>query len=253
MQDHGAMARGGPGTAARASLDGSGGAPPLGPPPTGPAVPSSPAAARPGRRWRDPRLAFGIALVAVCALLGGRLLGSADDTVSVWSARVPLQAGQRLAAGDLVARHVRFADQADADRYLSAEQPLGPGTVLERAVGTGELVPRAALGSGDVGVLTDVPLSVDSDRVPATLSVGSTVDVWSTPDRAAASAHASGTPRAALVLHDVPVRSLPGTATSLGPTATRQVIVGVGPDQAEHLPTALAALAGGTVVVTARR
>ena len=34
---------------------------------------------------------------------------------------------------------------------------------------------------------------------------------------------------------------------------TRQVIVGVDSDQAAHLPTALAALAGGTVVVTARR
>jgi hypothetical protein len=242
------MARGGPGTAARAPLDGSGSAPPL-----GSAALPSPAAARPGRRWRDPRLAFGVALVAVCALLGGRLLGGADDTTSVWSARVPLQAGQRLAAGDLVARQVRFADQADADRYLSAQRPLGPGTVLERAVGDGELVPRAALGSGQLATLTDVPLSVDPDRVPATVHVGSVVDVWAAPDRSAASSRSTATPKAALVFRDVPVRSLPGSATSLGPTATRQVIVGVDPDQAEHLPTALAALTGGTVVVTARR
>jgi hypothetical protein len=214
---------------------------------------SSPAATRAGRRWRDPRLAFGIALVAVCALLGGRLLGHADDTVSVWAARVPLQAGQRLAAGDLAVRHVRFADQVDANRYLSAQQPLGPGTVLARPVGTGELLPRAALGAGEAGALTDVPLSVDSDRVPATVRVGSTVDVWATPDRSAATARTAGRTRAALVFHDVPVRSLPGSATSLGPTATRQVIVGVDTAQAEHLPTALAALAGGTVVVTARR
>ena len=213
----------------------------------------SPAATRAGRRWRDPRLALGIALVAVCALLGGRLLGHADDTVGVWAARVPLQAGQRLAAGDLVVRHVRFTDQVDADRYLSAQRPLGPGAVLDRPVGTGELLPRAALGAGAAGALTDVPLSVDPDRFPATVRVGSTVDVWAAPDRGAASARSAGTARAVLVLHDVPVRSLPGTGTSLGPTATRQVVVGVDTAQAEHLSAALAALVGGTVVVTARR
>ena len=43
------------------------------------------------------------------------------------------------------------------------------------------------------------------------------------------------------------------TSTSLGPTATRQVIVGVDEDQQSRLPTSLAALAGGTVVLTAQR
>ena len=49
------------------------------------------------------------------------------------------------------------------------------------------------------------------------------------------------------------VVSAPRTGTSLGPTATRQVIVGVGEDQQARLPTSLAALAGGTVLLTVRR
>src|SRR4051812_4756282 len=45
---------------------------------------ASPAATRASRsRWRDPRLVVGVAVVAVCGLLGARFLGGADDTVAV--------------------------------------------------------------------------------------------------------------------------------------------------------------------------
>ena len=33
--------------------------------------------------WRDPRVVVGVVIVAVCVLLGARVLGSADDTVAV--------------------------------------------------------------------------------------------------------------------------------------------------------------------------
>ena len=49
------------------------------------------------------------------------------------------------------------------------------------------------------------------------------------------------------------VLSVPRTGSSLGPTATRQVIVGVGADQQSRLPTSLATLAGGSVLLTAQR
>jgi hypothetical protein len=224
----------------------------------------SPAASPPARRtarsrWRDPRLAVGVAVVALCALLGGRLFAGADDMVAVWAARSPLPAGQRVQAVDLVRRQVRFADQADADRYLPADADPPTG-VLDRPVGPGELLPRAAVGAGSAAVLTEVPLSVDAEAVPSTLHVGSTVDVWVAPqgsaaeDAAAAGGSASGRAgRAALVLHDVSVVALPAQTASLGPTATRQVIVGVGDDQRSRLPTAISALSGGAVVLTTRR
>jgi hypothetical protein len=225
---------------------------PAGPPPAA----ASPPAVRSRRsRWRDPRLVGGIALVALCALLGARFLGGADDTVGVWAARGALNEGQQVGPGDLVRRQVRFDDQADADRYLSADDPLPDGATLARAVGRGELLPRAAVGAAGQASLTEVPLSVPTEAVPSTVRVGSTVDVWVTPQTAAADADAK-TPRAGrstLVFDDVAVVAAPRTGTTLGPTATRQVIVGVTGAQATRLPTSIAALAGGDVVLTVQR
>jgi hypothetical protein len=202
----------------------------------------------------------GIALVAVCALLGARLLDASDDTVAVWVARGDLAEGQPVTAADVAPRQVRFADRTDADRYLSADSALPEGTVLARAVGAGELVPRAAVGGAGAGDLTEVPLSVGTEAVPSTVRVGTVVDVWVTPDGTLTDADSrSGAaaggpvPRSTLVFDDVAVVSAPRSGTSLGPTATRQVIVGVGGEQLSRLPRALAALAGGTVVLTAPR
>jgi hypothetical protein len=220
------------------------------------AAPLSPPATRTQRsRWRDPRLVVGVALIAVCALVGARLLGSADDTVGVWAARDALSAGQPVSTADLVRREVRFDDQAAADRYVSADLAPPTSATLVRPVGAGELLPRSALGAAAGGSLTEVPLSVDTEAVPSTLHVGTVVDVWVTPDSAAPGAPAGGAPvaRSTLVFDDVTVLSVPRSGTSLGPTATRQVIVGVGRDQESRLPTALAALSTGTAILTARR
>ena len=224
---------------------------------TSPAPPSSPVATRATRsRWRDPRMAIGAILVAACALLGATLLGGSDDTVGVWAARRTMNAAESVSADDLVRRDVRFADQDDADAYLSADIPLPSGATLTRAVGAGELVPRGALGASGSPILTEVPLSVDSEAVPSTLRVGALVDVWVTPDRAADTSgpvDGSDAPRSVLVFDDVAVLSVPRSGSSLGPTATRQVIVGVGESQQSRLPTSLAALAGGSVLLTAQR
>lgn len=217
-------------------------------------LPGSPPATRPRAVfWKDPRLAVGIALVAVCALLGATLLGGADATVGVWAARGPLAQGQAVTAADLVRREVRFADQADADRYLSADAALPAGAVLARDVGPGELLPRAAVGGGGSEASVEVPLSVPADGVPATLRPGSVVDVWVTPDPdLAADAAATRELESSLVLARVRVLDLARSGGALGPSATRQVIVGVEPGQEDALPVALAQLARGSVVLVRR-
>lgn len=218
-------------------------------------VPGSPPATRHrARAWKDPRLAVGVALVAVCALLGATVLGGADATVGVWAARVPLTDGQALAADDLVRREVRFADQTDADRYVSASDALPAGTVLARDVGPGELLPRAALDTaGGGGAAVEVPLSVPTEAVPATLRPGSVVDVWVTPDPdLAADASRAADADSVLVLGRVTVLSVSRAGGSLGPSAVRQVIVGVEPGQEDLLPGALAQLARGSVVLVRR-
>lgn len=217
-------------------------------------LPASPPATRHRAGfWKDPRLAVGVALVAVCALLGATVLGGADATVGVWAARVPLTDGQALVAGDLVRREVRFTADGDANRYVSADAPLPAGTVLTRDVGPGELLPRATLGTTDRAAAVEVPLSVPTDAVPATLRPGSVVDVWVTPDPdLAADVSAAKDAGSVLVLGRVRVLSVSRAGGALGPTASRQVIVGVEPSQEDALPAALAQLARGSVVLVRR-
>ena len=242
----GGMTRRGAGFRARAAAPGRGPTPP-----TDPAPSPSPAAVRSGAsRWRDPRLLVGVVVVAVCTLLGARVLASADDTVAVWAARDALGRGQPVSAALVVRRQVRFADQADADRYLSANADLPAGAVASRPVGAGELLPRAALGRSHDSPTTQVPLSVPADAVPATVRTGSSVDVWVTPQRPAGSASASA--RSRLVFDDVPVVAVPDESGSLGPATTRQVIVGV-PTGTARLAESIAALAAGDVLLTVQR
>jgi hypothetical protein len=207
-------------------------------------------------RWRDPRLVVGLVVVATCAVLGARLLAGADDTVGVWAARDSLLQGQPVTGAELVRRQVRFEDQADADRYVSADEPVPGGVVAAREVGSGELLPRGALGRPGLVASTEVPLSVDSAALPAGVRPGSTVDVWVTPDATpvTTAATAGRRPvRSLHVFHDVTVVSVAASRTSLGPSATEQVIVGVPPSASSGLPGSIAALASGDVLLTVRR
>ncbi|MFP5253198.1 MAG: hypothetical protein ACLGH4_05330 [Actinomycetes bacterium] len=213
------------------------------------AVAPSPPAARTVRRgWRDPRLFVGIALVAVTALLGATLLGDRDAT-PVWAARGPLAEGQAVEADDLVARDVRFADPADASRYVAADGPVPDGLVLTRPVGSGELLPLTALGQGTEPLL-EVPLTVTAEAVPSTVRAGSVVDVWVTPSPdLVVDEETEGNADSVLVFASVRVVALSRAGGALGPAATRQVIVGLEQDQQASLPRALGRLARGDVVL----
>jgi hypothetical protein len=203
--------------------------------------------------WRDPRLVVGVAIVAVCVLLGGTLLDRADDTVGVWALRSAMTRGQPIDQADLVRTEVRFASVSAADRYVSAGDRVPMGAKLTRDVGAGEFLPREALSTADTRPVTAVPVSVDSEAVPATVVPGSVVDVWVVPDPGVASSRAHQHADAVLVFHRVAVVSAATSSTSLGPSATRQVIVGLAADQTADLATALSALEAGTVVVTAQQ
>jgi hypothetical protein len=82
---------------------------------------------------------------------------------------------------------------------------------------------------------------------------GSVVDVWVTADPdLAADVSAARDAASTLVLGRVTVLSVSRPGGALGPSATRQVIVGVEPGQEDVLPTALAQLARGSVVLVRR-
>jgi hypothetical protein len=209
---------------------------------------SPPATRRRSERWRDPRLVVGLVLVTGSALLGATVLGGADQTVPVWAARGQLTEGAEIGTSDLVRRDVRFPADEDARRYVSADAGLAEGTVLLRDVGAGELLPRAAVTTARAATAVEVPLTVAAEAVPATVRPGSVVDVWVTSDPDLVPAVGDEEP-ANLVFGDVRVLALPRTGGALGPSAMRQVIVGLDRSQERDLPSALTALSRGAVVL----
>lgn len=183
-----------------------------------------------------------MALVATSVLAGARLLGSADDTISVWAAGDELAAGQTLGEDDLVVRRVRFADHSDAGRYLRVGDELPDGATLGRAIGEGELVPVAALGEAS-GQRLEVPIWAPDVAVPDGIRPGTLVDIWVTP--------ASDRRRAAVrVLDDVVVIAAPGGEGAFGPGGDRQVLVGVDPASADGVGLVLAAAKDNRVALT---
>ena len=214
-------------------------------------LPASPRATRHRASvWRDPRLLVGVVLVAVAGLLGGWLLDD-EDTVAVWATTRALAAGEPVPAGGLVRREVRFADQVDADRYLSAAAELPAGTVVSRDVGAGELLPREAVAPQDDRPVVEVPLRVAAEAVPLSVGPGSVVDVWVTPSLDRAAAVGADDP-ALPVLRDVRVLAVSRGGGALGASAARQVVVGLDATQEGELADALAEMAGGDVVLVRR-
>lgn len=197
--------------------------------------------------WRDPRLWIGVLLVAGSVVAGARILSSADETIAVWATERNVLPGETLDADDLTARHVRFADGADAQRYALVVSGVPAAGRVTRAIGAGELVPRSALGvSFETGVI-EVPITVEPGQLPPSVGAGSIVNVWVTSDLLAS---AQPTSRAVLVLEEVVVIEAPGPADAFGSTGDRQLVIGVPPDQAPELSAALGAAASGRVVIT---
>jgi hypothetical protein len=207
-------------------------------------APRATRSSRPG--WRNPRVLLGIVLVAGSVVLGARLLAAADDTVGVWAVTRDLPAGAALDQADLERQQVRFPDTDTADGYLAATGGLPAGATLNRAVSAGELLPRSAFAEDSARDLVEVPISVVSDDLPATVRQGSVVDVWVAPK---VSSVAGARAKAVAVLTDVVVVAVPSTSDSLAPETTRQVIVGVPAARTADLGTALGSMSDGRVVI----
>ena len=193
-------------------------------------------------RWLDLRLVLGVLLVLGSVLLGARVVGAADATVPVWAARADLAAGTVLTADDLAVVDVRLADAAGG--YLSAS--VGPeGRTLGRAVGEGELLPRAALEA--TSDLVQVALPVQAGWVPPGLRRGQLVDVYAVADPAAgAVGTADGSVN--LVVGNAALQAVSGATDGVlsTPTTTVQVVVSVPREEAAAV---LAAIGGRPLVV----
>ncbi|HEX6447471.1 MAG TPA: SAF domain-containing protein [Streptosporangiales bacterium] len=198
--------------------------------PTRPAGAAEPAVSPPasrvrGPRWKDPRLVVGILLVLVSVAVGARVFTTADRTTAVWAAARDLDVGTVLTGGDVVQKRVRLLDTAS--RYVAGGQsPVG--YVLTRAVGSGELLPTAAIQApGRAHDHRLVTVAVDRDRLPPGLAGGARVDVYVTPKSTGGAADSP----AVLVVPAANVATAPQTGGQLGAaTAQVPVVLSVPPD-----------------------
>ncbi|MEP6853188.1 MAG: SAF domain-containing protein [bacterium] len=113
--------------------------------------------------WFDLRLVLGIGLVLASVVAGALVMARADRTRPVLAVARDLDAGTVLTAADVRTARVRL--DAGRDLYLEPGAPVA-GRMLVRAVRTGELLPRAALGEADPQDVT-VKVAVEPARTPS--------------------------------------------------------------------------------------
>jgi hypothetical protein len=203
----------------------------------------APAARRLGSsRWRDPRLAVGVVLVAASVVIGARVVAAADDTVAVWSLRQDVSAGSALTADDVTVSRLHFADAADAERYFDGDQTLPAHLVADHDLVAGELLARSALVEPESKAISELPLPITDGLYPADLEAGDRVDVWVTPEDAAA-----GRRGAERLLDSVAVLDVDQASTSVGGGDSAVVLVALEPDDAAALDELLDAAATGSV------
>jgi hypothetical protein len=196
---------------------------------------SPPAARATARRLRDPRLWVGVLIVAVCALIGARVLSAADDTVEVWAAARDLPAGASLDPGDIVSTSIRLDDPNSLRAYLPTATAL-TGRGLAQPVGAGELIPSSAVADS-AAPTSELPIGVAGSDLPADLSAGDDVDVWAAPT----GDQGEGRAQVRRLLSDVRVAAV-AAPELIGVGGDREVVLAV--DTPADVATVLGGLAG---------
>lgn len=174
----------------------------------------------------DSRLLVGVVLVLVSVLVGSLLFARASSTTSVWALARDLQPGATLVATDIRPAQVKLS--ADAQAYLPTSQAV-VGQVLRRAVGRGELLPRAAVANSEPDVdATTVTIPFGESTAP-TITRGDRLAVWVSTRSC----------QAVKVFDDVTVQQVGAPAGGLASSNSFDVVVRVSPELAERVVTAL--------------
>ncbi len=186
----------------------------------------------------------GVAIVAVSIVAGARILGTADDSVTLWAAAHDLAPGVRVDSDDLVAISIRFSDDSELRRYLRASDALPDDRLLTRGLGAGELLPQAALGASDDAQMVIVSLAFAPELIPTNIGTGSVIELLVIPDDGADENPNGRAATAPLdtVLSDVVVIDAPSGTDSLGTVSRgRQLVLGIPESRAGALAEILAA------------
>ncbi|MDE1564724.1 MULTISPECIES: hypothetical protein [Actinomycetaceae] len=123
-----------------------------------------------GARWKDPRLAGGVALIAAGALAGAYVLRG-PVTVPVYRATEAVVPGTPLDQAGLA---VVELPAGLADAYIQA----GHAGTVGRTIYPGELVEKSALRISGERVVAMLPLN---GALPAALVRGAQVQLWALP------------------------------------------------------------------------
>lgn len=130
-------------------------------------------------RWRDPRLALGILLIALSAV-GGGLLFSGPKTTPVYQAQITMLPGGKIDTTNLVLVDI---DPSLAESYIGPDD-LDDTSIIATTVHKGELLSKSSLRSTDVsGTRVVIPLGAP---VPSKAKIGDTLSLWRV-DKASAS------------------------------------------------------------------
>lgn len=129
---------------------------------------------------KDPRLIVGVLLLAVSVWLGVWAVNDARGLSVAYVAKEALIVGQPVTQSDLEAVEVNLSSLGSA--YLSA--PLGDSETYfaTQSVQPGSLVPQSALDTSLQYESRVLPISINSE-LPQEATVGTTVDLWSTPSK----------------------------------------------------------------------
>ncbi|NWL32401.1 SAF domain-containing protein [Paenarthrobacter nitroguajacolicus] len=190
--------------------------------------------------WKDPRLLIGVLLVlgSVAGVIA--LLGSADRTTQVYSAREDIAVGQVVTEADLSIVKVRL-DEVEPS-YVTVEHGFAEGKVALQRVAKNQLVPQASLGSADAVDRKPVAIAMD-EELPAQAVPGTRVDVWVAMP---GSNQAFEEPR--LLLPSAEIAGMTSGSSALGAAKTTVVMVLVTDEQMPKLLGAQANKAKVSVV-----
>ncbi|UYN82529.1 MAG: hypothetical protein KIT89_07105 [Microcella sp.] len=130
------------------------------------------------RRYRDPRLVIGLALVTVSVAAVVGIVSFADEGHEVLAAPRLLVEGERVQLAELEPRRVVLG--VEGHGYLTAADVPDAGLVVTRTVGQGELVPLSAVGDERGPRSTTVVVRL-STALGATVRPGDRLDLWAAP------------------------------------------------------------------------
>ncbi|WP_460736653.1 SAF domain-containing protein [Microbacterium neimengense] len=132
---------------------------------------------RPRALWADARFVIGVVLVLVSIAGVWFVVASSRQTIPVYAATRTIVPGESISPSELRVVDVALGSLEGA--YASGDT-LPPDAVATRTIPAGELIPAAAVGAASE-VRTTTIVVPSSTAIPASVQVGTPVEVWAAP------------------------------------------------------------------------